>query len=123
MGFIQSPLYLYELWILTLNSQSNPLGQNTYSYVDEESKMNRTDTSTINTGPEWITLRNRGTTSYEELSNDFKDDSPSAFEEEISLYAYWSTEELHNLARELEIPNYQHINREALIEMMIRRLF
>jgi hypothetical protein len=89
--------------------------------------MNRTDTSTINTGPEWITLRSRGTTSYEELTADdsalTEDDSPSSFEEEVSLYAYWSTEELHNLARELEIPNYQHINREALIEMMIRRLF
>ncbi len=84
--------------------------------------MNRTDASTINRNPEWITLRNRGTTSYEELNHDFKDDSPSAFEEEVSLYAYWSTEELHNLARELEIPNYRHINREALIEMMIRRL-
>jgi hypothetical protein len=87
--------------------------------------MNRTDTSTINTGSEWITLRNRGTTSYEELTDDssLQDDAPSPFEEEVSLYAYWSTEELHNLARELEIPNYQHINREALIEMMIRRLF
>ena len=89
--------------------------------------MNRTDTSTIHTGPEWITLRNRGTSSYEELTDDSSlqddDESPSPFEEEVSLYAYWSTEELHNLARELEIPNYQHINREALIEMMIRRLF
>jgi hypothetical protein len=87
--------------------------------------MNRTDTSTINTGSEWITLRNRGTSSYEELTDDssFRDDTPSPFDEEVSLYAYWSTEELHNLARELEIPNYQHINREALIEMMIRRLF
>jgi hypothetical protein len=86
--------------------------------------MNRTDTSTINTGAEWITLRNRGTSNYDELTDDsFKDDAPSPFEEEVSLYAYWSTEELHNLARELEIPNYQHINREALIEMMIRRLF
>jgi hypothetical protein len=87
--------------------------------------MNRTDTSTINTGPEWITIRNRGTSSYQELTEDssFTDDTPSPFEEEVSLYAYWSTEELHNLARELEIPNYQHINREALIEMMIRRLF
>ena len=47
----------------------------------------------------------------------------SPFEEEVSLYAYWSLEELHILARELEIPNYQKLNREALIEMMIRRLF
>lgn len=85
--------------------------------------MNRTDTSTINTGAEWITLRNRGSSNYDELTDDLRDDSPSPFEEEVSLYAYWSTEELHNLARELEIPNYQHINREALIEMMIRRLF
>ncbi|HEX5057304.1 MAG TPA: hypothetical protein VFX02_12510 [Gammaproteobacteria bacterium] len=86
--------------------------------------MNRTDTSTINTGSEWITLRNRGTSSYDDdFADDLRDDTPSPFEEEVSLYAYWSTEELHNLARELEIPNYQHINREALIEMMIRRLF
>jgi hypothetical protein len=87
-------------------------------------QMNRTDTSSINTRPEWITLRNRGTPDYgEDLAADFRDDTVSPFEEEVSLYAYWSTEELHNLARELEIPNYQHINREALIEMMIRRLF
>lgn len=45
------------------------------------------------------------------------------FEEEVALYAYWSTEELHNLARELEIPSYERLTREALIEMMIRRLF
>ena len=49
------------------------------------------------------------------------DETP--FEEEVSMYAYWSTEELHNLARELEIPNYAKIPREALIELMIRRLF
>ena len=47
----------------------------------------------------------------------------SPFEEEVSLYAYWSLAELHSLARELDIPNYQHIPRETLIELMIRRLF
>jgi hypothetical protein len=57
------------------------------------------------------------------MSGERKDEIETPFEEEASMYAYWSTKELHKLARELEIPNYQHINREALIEMMIRRLF
>lgn len=52
-----------------------------------------------------------------------KDEPESPFEEEVSLYAYWSMQELHNLARELEIPNYQEISREVLIEMIFRRLF
>lgn len=107
-----------------------PLDRHGFSGFDHptiklrNAKMNRTDTSTINTGSEWITLRNRGTPNYDgDFDDDLRDDAASPFEEEVSLYAYWSTEELHNLARELEIPNYQHINREALIEMMIRRLF
>lgn len=55
--------------------------------------------------------------------SDKQEQMESPFEEDIALYAHWSTEELHNLARDLEIPNYQHFNRETLIEMMIRRLF
>lgn len=55
--------------------------------------------------------------------NQTEEKMESPFEEEISLYAYWSLEELHNLARELEIPRYETFTREALIEMMIRRLF
>lgn len=47
----------------------------------------------------------------------------SPLEGDVSLYAYWAMEELHNLARELEIPNYEKLPRETLIELMIRRLF
>ena len=42
--------------------------------------MNRTDTSTINTGSEWITLRNRGASNYDdELADDLRDETPSPF--------------------------------------------
>ncbi|HEY3488306.1 MAG TPA: hypothetical protein VGL10_09580 [Gammaproteobacteria bacterium] len=83
--------------------------------------MNRTDTSIITPATEW-TFHNPAA-EYEDLSEDLSFEEESPLEADLSLYAYWSTEELHNLARELEIPNYQHINRETLIEMMIRRLF
>jgi hypothetical protein len=58
-----------------------------------------------------------------EHNNDVAMDKDSPFEEEVAHYACWSLTELHNLARELEIPNYEKLTREALIEMMIRRLF